>query len=250
MVRPSSTAPTPLIPKPLGAEPSPSFSLLRIYQSPIGKKLVTGLSGLALATFVLVHMVGNLLLFVGRDAYNAYAYHLEQWGLLLYLVEAVLLGAVLLHGVAGIQIFVGRLRSRPTGYRTYQSAGEPSRQSLSSRTMIVTGGVLALFLVAHLRTFKFGKFYAATLPGETAVRDLARLVIETFHHPIYAFGYAAVMVLLGVHLRHGIWSALQSLGAMGSGFQAGIYTLGTALAIAIALGFIVLPLSIYAGWVG
>ena len=72
---------------------------------------------------------------------------------------------------------------------------------------------LLVFLVVHLWTFKFGTYYETTLDGEP-VRDLARLVTEKFQSPWYAFGYTAIMLLLALHLRHGVWSSLQSLGAM------------------------------------
>ncbi|NER83815.1 MAG: succinate dehydrogenase, partial [Leptolyngbya sp. SIO1D8] len=114
-------------------------AILRFYQSPIGKKLITGITGLGLALFVLAHMVGNLLMFVSHDAYNTYAYTLERIWPLFWTVEAVLLAVFLLHAATGMYIFRTRLQARPLGYATYASRGEPSSQSFSSRTMIVTG---------------------------------------------------------------------------------------------------------------
>lgn len=240
---------TPVLKAPsLQAEPQGS-ALLQFYRSPIGKKLITGLTGLGLTLFVLVHMIGNLLLFAGSEAYNAYAVHLTDWGIFLYLIEAALLLVFLLHMAVGVEISVRRFRARPEGYRQYASAGEPSLQSPSSRTMILTGTVLAIFLVFHLMTFKFGAYYATDLNGAEA-RDLARLVLEKFHEPVYTFGYTAVMVLLGFHLRHGVWSALQSLGVMSRGWRFAIYGLGTVFAVLMAAGFCVLPLAIYFGGVG
>ncbi|MGD1858720.1 MAG: succinate dehydrogenase cytochrome b subunit [Leptolyngbyaceae cyanobacterium] len=220
--------------------------ILKLYRSPIGKKLITGGTGLALATFVLVHMVGNLLLFVSHEAYNAYAHHLAAMGPLLWLVESVLLAGVLLHAAVGIQIFWGQRRSRSENYATYRSKGQPSLQSFSSRTMIVTGTVLGSFLVLHLANFKFGPYYTTQLDGQ-AVRDLARLVIAKFQNPLYAFSYSGVVLLLGVHLRHGIWSALQSLGLMHQAVRFTVYGLSLGLAIAIAAGFMILPLAVYFG---
>ena len=222
--------------------------IVQVYQSPIGKKLITGVTGLGLVTFVLVHMVGNLLLFVGHDAYNAYAHHLESLGPLLWTVESVLAAVFLIHAIAGIQIYVGKRRSRPENYATYASKGEPSLQSVSSRTMIMTGTILAIFLGLHLLNFKFGTYYATQLDGEP-VRDLARLVVAKFQNPVYAFGYSGVMVLLGFHLRHGIWSALQSLGVLTKSVRLAVYGLSLGLAIAIAAGFGALPLTIYFGLV-
>jgi succinate dehydrogenase / fumarate reductase cytochrome b subunit len=219
-------------------------ALLQFYHSPIGKKLITGVTGLGLVTFVLVHMVGNLLLFAGHDAYNAYAHHLESLGPLLWTVETVLAAVFVIHAIAGIHISIGRFRARPEGYATYASKGDPSLQSLSSRTMIVTGGVMAAFLVIHLLNFKFGTRYGTQVDGQS-VRDLARLVLEKFQQPAYAFGYSGVMVLLGLHLRHGIWSALQSLGMMAKPVKLGIYGASLALGVAIAAGFIIMPLAVY-----
>lgn len=240
---------TDVLKAPVSAPASFDSPFLRFYRSPIGKKLITGLTGLGLSVFVLVHMLGNLLLFVGRDTYNAYAHHIERWGWGLYLIEAVLLIAVLFHVALGIEIFASRLKARRRGYSQYHSAGSPSLQTTSSRSMIITGVILASFLVAHLLTFKFGPYYPTQLAGET-VRDLAQLVIETFHKPLSALAYTAVMLLLGMHLRHGLWSALQSLGTLDRAIRPLAFSLGTVLAAAIALGFMVLPWGIYFDWVG
>jgi succinate dehydrogenase / fumarate reductase cytochrome b subunit len=223
---------------------SSGSTLLKFYRSPIGKKLITGITGLALAVFVLVHMLGNLLMFFGQNAYNAYAEHLANWGILLYLVEGILLVAVLLHATVGIEIFSHRLRARREGYQQYQSVGHDTYQTVSSRSMIITGTLLAGFLVAHLMTFKFGPYYTTDL-GDASVRDLARLVVEVFHKPFYVVGYTAMMLLLGLHLRHGIWSIFQSFGTLGKGIRPVAFAISTLLAVAIALGFIVLPWTIY-----
>ncbi|MEM7793232.1 MAG: succinate dehydrogenase cytochrome b subunit [Cyanobacteria bacterium P01_C01_bin.118] len=220
--------------------------LLTLYRSSIGKKLITGISGLALVTFVIIHMAGNLLLLVSADGYNQYGHRLERLGPLIWLIELALLGFVLFHIVLGIQIFLGRLQARPQGYVAYASAGEPSYQTLSSRTMIVTGLILGSFLVWHLLTFKFGVRY--TVPGSDT-RDLARLVFEKFHNPLYAFGYTGVMVMLASHLRHGIWSAWQSLGALNATVRPAVYAASVILAVGIAIGFVMLPLGIYFGLV-
>ncbi|QQE63814.1 hypothetical protein GFS31_04840 [Leptolyngbya sp. BL0902] len=224
----------------------PQSPLVRFYRSPIGKKLISGATGLALAGFVLVHMAGNLLLFLGHDAYNAYAEHLARWGVLLYAVEGLLVGIALLHIGVGMSVFVGRLRARPEGYAEYQSVGENSYQSLSSRTMIITGSILAVFLGLHLWTFKFGPYYSTELDGHAA-RDLARLVVEVFHKLPYVLGYSAVLLGLGFHLRHGVWSAVQSLGALHAGIRPLAYGVSALLAGAIALGFVALPWAIYGG---
>ncbi|MEO1791680.1 MAG: succinate dehydrogenase cytochrome b subunit [Cyanobacteria bacterium J06629_19] len=215
-----------------------------LYRSPIGKKLLTGMTGLGLVTFVLVHVAGNLTLFFSASAYNQLAHLIEQLGPLLLFIEFVLLAMVLVHAGVGLSIYLGKQRARQVAYSEYESAGTPSRQTLASRSMIFSGVLLGAFLVAHLATFKFGKVY--TLPGSSD-RDLARLVFEVFQRPGYTAGYVVVLSGLGLHLRHGIWSALQSLGVA---TKPGVFAASAVLGGAIALSFIGLPLAIYFGFVG
>lgn len=215
-----------------------------LLSSPIGKKLLTGITGLGLVTFVIVHVLGNLTLFVSADTYNQLAHSIEQLGPLLWVIEGVLLAMVIVHATIGITIYLGKQKARQDAYAQYESAGEPSRQTLASRTMIFSGVLLGLFLVGHLATFKFGPVYA--LPG-SGERDLARLVFETFHRPAYTAGYVLILSFLGLHLRHGLWSALQSLGVA---TKPGVFAASAVIGGAIALSFIGLPLSIYFGLIG
>lgn len=218
--------------------------IINFYTSPIGKKIITGITGLGLSLFVLVHMAGNLTLFAGSKAYNQLAHFIESLGILLYVVEFILLGLAIFHAVVGITIRLNTLKARPVGYSQLKSAGEPSKQSISSRSMAITGVVLLIFLLLHLSTFKFGTYYSTVING-VEMRDLSSLVIEKFHNPLYAFGYAAVMIMLAFHLRHGIWSAWQSIGVLNYKISPAVYAIALILAILIAIGFIALPLSIY-----
>ncbi len=222
----------------------PQSRLMAFYTSPIGKKILTGITGLGLTLFVLIHMIGNLSYFAGADAYNTYSHTLLSLGPLLWVVELGLLAFFLFHAAIGVNIFLGKRRARPEAYAKYKSAGGTSRQSLSSRTMVVSGIILLVFLVIHLLSFKYGTYYETMVDG-TPMRDLARLMTEKFQSPLYTFGYVAVVCLLGFHLRHGFWSALQSLGAMTPKLAPGIYTLGVLIAILITIGFIAPPLWIY-----
>ena len=104
--------------------------------SQVGRKILTGITGLGLVIFVLVHMTGNLSYFTGNDAYNAYSHFLMSLGPLLYVIEAGLLFFILLHAYLGISIFLGKRRARPEPYRRYRSVGGPSKQTISSRSMI------------------------------------------------------------------------------------------------------------------
>lgn len=218
--------------------------LINFYTSPVGKKIITGITGLGLGLFVLVHMLGNLTLFAGSAAYNQLAHFIDSLGILRYLIEFSLLAIAILHAVIGITIRLNTLKARPVNYSQLKSVGTPSKQSLSSRSMLWTGMVLLVFLVLHLGTFKFGTYYSTVING-VEMRDLSRLVIEKFQHPAYAFGYTAVMIMLAVHLRHGIWSAWQSIGLLNSKISPVVYAIALILAILMAIGFIALPLAIY-----
>ena len=204
---------------------------------------------MGLVIFVVIHMLGNLSYLSGdENAYNNYADTLENLGPLLYLTEIGLAAFLVLHIVIGVNIYRRKRLARGAGYMAYRSAGRPSRQTWSSRTMIFTGLVVLVFLVIHLKTFKFGpgiaEGYAVEIEGRQ-IRDLKKLMTEKFHHPLFAFGYPAVVILLGFHLRHGIWSAFQSLGLMTPRFSMIVYPIGLVLAILVGAGFVLVPLYIY-----
>ncbi len=222
--------------------------ILSALASPVGKKALTGVTGLAWAGFVILHMAGNLSYFGAGEAYNEYAHKLLSLGPLLYAAEILLVVCLLIHAVLGVNIYLGKRRARKRGYDVYRSAGRPGVQSPSSRSMLLTGVVLLVFLVIHIKSFKFGpgiaEGYSLLAEGEQ-IRDLKRLVTEKFQHPLYAFGYTGVMILLGFHLRHGAWSALQSLGAMNRRLAPLVYGIAAALAVGVAVGFVALPLYIY-----
>jgi len=104
-----------------------------------------------------------------------------------------------------------------------------------------------VFLVIHVDTFKFGATEMVTLPSGEEARDLKGLMLSTFQQPIWAFGYTAVMILLGFHLGHGFWSAFTSLTMKHKKYSALIYTVGIIFAVLMAVGFLFIPLYIYFG---
>ncbi|MGK7370019.1 MAG: succinate dehydrogenase cytochrome b subunit [Candidatus Halalkalibacterium sp. M3_1C_030] len=221
-------------------------SLLKALKSQVGRKILTGITGIGLMLFIIGHLAGNLTLFGSADAFNEYTYALESMGVLLYIVEAGLAFFFLLHAYIGISIWWNRRKARPEGYEEYQTKGGPSHQTWASRSMIFTGIVLFVFLVIHIDTFKLGE--TATIVNDgTQMRNLQALVVETFQNPIYAFGYTFVMILLGFHLKHGFWSAFTSLTMKHKKYSAVIYSIGILFAILMAVGFLFIPLYIYFG---
>ena len=222
------------------------------------------LSGLGLVLFTFTHLLGNLFLFdsTGRS-FNKYAESLHNLGLLLIVAEVGLVATFLIHIFAAINLTFLKRKARPVGYEVVQSKEGPSMGNISSRNMIITGLVLLVFLVVHLIQFKFGpgveegyvttvwqKGQADSMGHTPAVhgqeaRDLYRLVVEKFQNPWIAFGYVAVMIFLGFHLRHGFWSAFQSLGLMNPKLKYPVYGLGIFIALLLAIGFLSIPVWIY-----
>jgi succinate dehydrogenase / fumarate reductase cytochrome b subunit len=214
--------------------------------SSVGKKFISGATGLALSIFIVIHLAGNMLLFVGEEVFNAYAHFLESLvhGWFIYVFEAGLLAILLLHIISGVAVLLDKWRARPTGYRVTGNAGGPSKKTISSRTMIITGLIILVFLPIHVIMFKFGA--TETVEAEGAmVRNLFGLVAVDFIDPLIAFGYAAVMIVLGFHLRHGIWSAFQSLGLTNDNLMPKFTAASVVLGVVLAAGFLILPLYFY-----
>lgn len=215
--------------------------------SSIGKKYLMAASGLALLGFIVMHLAGNLTLYAPDGAmFNAYAKGLHDLGPLLYLAEIGLGAAFLLHAAVGIALHLKTREARGKGYEAGQTSKEgASKYGLAANNMIITGVVLFVFLILHILHFKFGagvdQGYETVINGEPA-RDLYRLVAEEFAKPLISIPYMLVMVFLGLHLRHGFWSWFQSLGAMAPKYTKAIYAAGLVFAVAIALGFLGIPL--------
>jgi succinate dehydrogenase / fumarate reductase cytochrome b subunit len=221
-------------------------TLLKAAQSQIGRKILTGLTGIFLTLFIIVHLLGNLSLFDGGQAFNIYAQALHNLGPVLYLAEAGLVLLFIVHAWIGISIYLKKKQARPVDYDTYKSKGEPSHQNSSSRTMAITGTVILLFVILHVIHFKYGQYYEVMVDGES-IRDLKRLVVEEFNKPLISVLYVAVMALLGWHLRHGIWSAFTSLTLKNKSYSAVIKSAGVVVAALLAFGFLLLPVMVLVG---
>lgn len=217
-----------------------------IWKSTIGHKVLAALTGIALMGFIVVHLLGNLTLFAPDNGalFNSYAHHLESLGPLLYVAEIGLLLIFLVHIVMAVGVRLGQLQARPERYEVTASKNGPSKQTLASRSMLITGIVLFLFIPLHVWMFKFNagaKLPAIELHGKE-VKDLYIVVLYAFKEPLKAWAYVAVMFLLGFHLRHGFWSSLQSLGALTPKWTPAVYCAGLVFALLLAGGFLALPL--------
>jgi succinate dehydrogenase / fumarate reductase cytochrome b subunit len=216
---------------------------LKFFSSSVGTKILIACTGLALFLFLVAHLIGNLLLFAGPETFNGYSHKLIS-NPLIYVAEAGLIVLFVLHVFKAVTNWASNRSARPAGYAEKQNAGHTSRKSLASSWMIWTGAVTFVFLILHLMTFKFGTWYEVEHHG-VVMRDLYRLTLEVFRDPIYTWGYVACMVLLFLHLRHGLSSAMQSLGVNHPKYNRGILRAGTIIAIIIGAGFSVVPLVIF-----
>jgi succinate dehydrogenase / fumarate reductase cytochrome b subunit len=212
--------------------------------SSVGKKLLNGATGAFLLAFIVAHLAGNLTIFLGQDAINTYASLTHSLGWLLIAIELGLGAVFVLHAVSAIAVWRESRVARTSRYAVVASKGASSKQTIASRSMVVTGIVLLVFLVIHLWQMRFGPHYVAELNGEQ-VWDLWRVVIEVLKQPVWVAFYVGVMLLLGFHLRHGFWSAFQTLGALGPGLRPLAFSAGLAFAIVIAAGFVALPIYVY-----
>lgn len=212
----------------------------RLLSSSIGSKLLIALTGLGLIAFLVVHLSGNLLFLVSAEAFNEYSHALVS-NPFIYAIEAGLVAVFLVHVFKTVRLYAGSKSARPERYAVTRRAGGRSRKSLASSTMIFTGLVILVFVILHLRAFKFGAWYQA----EGGIRDLYRLQTEIFSKPGYVVFYMVSMVFIGSHLWHGVSSAAQSLGIDHPKYSPKIIWVGRALAVAIAGGFFFLPLYTY-----
>ena len=209
----------------------------RPFSSSIGTKLLVGVTGFGLFVYLLIHIAGNLMVFTGRDGFNNYAYTLESLPII-PAIEIGLLLVFLLHIYKTVRMVMANRAARPVGYATKKRAGGRSRKTFASSTMIFSGLWLVLFLLVHVRAFRFMPKYELPTGGQ----DLYRLEMEQFASPLMVGFYVVSMMVVGSHLFHGISSSLQSLGVDHPTWTPRIITAGKVIAILIAGGFIAIAL--------
>lgn len=224
-------------------------SFRTIAWSSVGKKVITGITGFMLIAFVCVHLLGNLTLLIPDDgeAFNHYGHFLENavHGWLVYAFEAGLITLLAFHILAGVYVaWTDKRSARPVGYNLSRNAGGRSRKTISSRTMIYTGLIIIIFVIIHVKMFKFTEHPRVTYDGEE-IKDLYAVVVAAFNEAWIMAAYVAVMVLLGLHLRHGFWSAFQSLGLTSDKWLPLLTGLALLFSIVLAIGFLILPLYIF-----
>ncbi|HTB20655.1 MAG TPA: succinate dehydrogenase cytochrome b subunit [Bryobacteraceae bacterium] len=210
------------------------------YTSTTGKKAAMAVSGCILFLFVVGHLIGNLQIYEGPDKLNRYAVLLRSMPALLWTVRAVLLAMVLLHIWSSVQLAGRNIAARPVGYRMKKSAGS----SYASRTMYWSGPIILAFVVYHLLDFTFGTVNPRFQPG-----NVYGNVVASFQLIPVAVFYIIAMLLLCLHLYHGLWSMFQSLGIAHPRYTPMLRKTAGVVAILIAAGNISIPVAVLAGWV-
>jgi len=205
-----------------------------------GKKVVMAVTGAILFLFVIGHMAGNLQIFEGAAKLNAYGHFLHSIGELLWPVRIVLLLAVALHITATVQLALLKKKARPVGY----SRKEAIASSYASRTMYWSGPIVLAFVIFHLLQFTAGYIHPES---QFIEGDVYHNVVAGFQVWWVSVWYILSVSLLGLHLRHGIWSMFQSLGFNHPRHTPILKSAAIVIAVVIVLGYISIPISVLLG---
>lgn len=212
--------------------------ITRFYDSAIGKKAVMAVSGLILFGFLIAHMLGNLQFFLGKAIMNHYAETLHANPSLLWTVRIVLLVSVVLHIWSSIELALLKKQARPVGYVKRGNV----QASLASRTMMWSGPIVLAFIVFHLLHLTTGTVHPQFVPLDAYDNLINGLRVV----PVALF-YIVAMILVGMHLSHGIWSMFQSVGFSHPKYTPLIKKFAVVVSWLLIAGFVSIPIAIVAG---
>jgi succinate dehydrogenase / fumarate reductase cytochrome b subunit len=214
----------------------------------VGKKIAMAVSGLVLLAFVVGHFIGNLKVYQGPESFNHYAEGLRTVGSpffgagqLLWLVRLGLLAAVGIHIASAVQLVRQSRAARPTPYHQYESLAF----SYASRTMVWGGVIILAFVLYHIMHLTFGTAHPDFRPG-----DAYHNFVTGFRSWPVSLAYTAAMIPLGLHLYHGVWSALQTLGANNPRYNRYRRPIALIVALLVAGGNVMFPIAVLTGLIG
>jgi succinate dehydrogenase / fumarate reductase cytochrome b subunit len=210
------------------------------YASMVGKKVVMGVTGLIGVGFVILHSLGNLLVFRGPDAINTYSRFLKSTGELLWALRVILIVAVILHVIAAVQLARQSRAARPIGYER----NKPQVATLASRTMRWGGALLLVFIVLHILHFTTGTIRPE---GVFSREDVYANIVLSFRIWWVALFYILSMVALGLHLFHGAWSSVRSIGVSPPSPQPLRHKISIVIAILVWAAFTAIPVAVLSG---
>ncbi|MFM7047275.1 MAG: succinate dehydrogenase cytochrome b subunit [Actinomycetota bacterium] len=225
--------------------------LLDLYATAVGKKYAMAISGIALMGFVLFHMIGNLKMYFGAADLNEYAeflkkllYPLAPKESVLWILRLGLIGMLALHLHAAWSLTVLNRHARSV---KYQSARDYQEASLASRSMRISGIVVALFIVWHLLDLTFGVVNTVGADGEFVRAEVYANVVRSFERWPVALFYIVANLLLGLHLSHGAWSIFQSLGWNNPRFNSWRTAFARGFAAVVVIGNVSFPIAVMVG---
>lgn len=228
------------------AQPRTGSRVLRLYRTTIGKKAVMAVTGIVFLLFLIAHMIGNLKVFYGRADYNAYAAWLRTMGApavphrwALTIIEIVLVACVLLHIGSAAELALRARRARPVRYH----GGRP-KQGYASRTMRTGAILIVIFVIYHLLDLTFRVINPKGIAGD----PYDNVVADFSNGWVVAF-YTICLLVLGLHIRHGVWSALQTLGRSNARRQQAVNIFAIATSVLLIAGFLVVPFGVVGGLV-
>ena len=217
--------------------------MFKFWHSSVGKKVVMGVTGLILVGFVIGHMVGNLQIFMGQERYNAYARLLQEDIIeLTWAVRITLLVSVVLHATAAWQLTRRNWAARPVEY----TLREAQVSTYASRTLRWGGVFLFLFIVLHLAQFTLG--WKVLLPEYVRGAAYGNVVLA-FERPLWVAFYLVAMFFLLLHLFHGTWAVLRTLGVAKNAAEPLQRRLPLIIALVVTVGFSLVPLGVALGFV-
>lgn len=214
---------------------------LTLTDTTVGKKALLGVSGTVLFGFVIAHMLGNLQIFLGPDVYNHYAESAKANAAVLWGARSVLLVAVITHVILVVQLYTRSLAARPIGYRVKKNIAT----SYAAATMKYSGPALLLYILFHLAHFTFP---GLSLGGhEFSPLDPYGNFVAGFQIPWVTLLYVSANLLLGMHLYHGGYSLLQSLGLNHPRYNARARLAARGFAFLVTTGNVVMPIAVLIG---
>jgi succinate dehydrogenase / fumarate reductase, cytochrome b subunit len=211
--------------------------LFRTLSTSVGKKQLMALTGLLFLLFLSTHLLGNLSIYAGGAAFVAYAEHLHALGKLLVAAEVMMALALIVHVVTAVVLFFQNRAARPEKYAVDKSGG--NGRTFSSRTMPYTGLLILGFLGVHLATFSHH------IVDQTS-RNIWQIAADVLSQPVFLGIYLLGVLVVAFHVRHGLWSAFQTVGANHPKYMPCIQKFSIVFAVIVALGFGSLPLVILA----
>ena len=225
---------------------NPVNRVVRFYEAPIGKKVIMALTGVILFGYVVAHLLGNLQIFGDPDQINKYAAFLHNPANagLLWVARSALLVAVIMHIVASVQLWKLKSEARPVAYVKKDDAAA----TYASRTMMWSGPIVAAFVIFHVLHLTVGAVLPLQEIGPNEPNVRAN-VIAGFSNPAVSAFYILAIILLCMHLYHGLWSMFQSLGFSHPRYTPRLKKGAAIFAILIAIGNCSIPVAVMAGLV-